>query len=93
MTPASSKVIILQTNMNTNLFLLLIININLYYVFGIPVSPCPNIFLYKFDQNLWHGEIHLAIAPSAGKAMLRVRYSVAYSITRVISTSFLVQKK
>lgn len=38
-------------------------------------SPCPNIFLYKFQKNIWYGELKIQVPDRNEK---NVKLEVAY---------------
>lgn len=41
-----------------------------------PVSPCPNVFLYKYDGKEWHGEIKIPTSAISQQqsALLKVTF-------------------
>lgn len=50
-----------------------------------PISPCPNVFLYKFDGAEWFGEIK-AIA-SSQKSLSILKVTMALRIAHDVSKS------
>lgn len=58
---------------------------------GPPVSPCPNVFLYKFDGQEWYGEIKASTASvtQKSKSMLKVTMAlrIAHNVSNFQSTN------
>lgn len=49
-----------RSNFLFRIILLIGLAVNSHQEFNnFPVSPCPNVFLYKYDGQEWHGEIKI----------------------------------
>lgn len=53
---------------------------------NMPSSPCPSIFLYKFDGNKWYGELQIE-SPSANQREITLQVSLSVPAPEVTSVS------
>lgn len=68
-----------QTNCQLLILILIVLMSNSHQQRNnFPVSPCPNVFLYKYDGQEWYGEIKTptTLILQQGSALLEVTFTL-----------------